>query len=125
VIPLLRISQARQAYVLEENGVSQFLDHPTISSFAFHQLVRSGTSGVNPMVLHPLGPYLTQLVRSQITGGYSWCNVRLLEKGDRLPPRRLDPQREDGRRSEEMERTASVMSLDANGYYFCRAHNVN
>lgn len=69
VLPLLRISQERQAFVLRNNHVAPFLDFPSVSSFAFQQMIASATRGVNAMTLYPLGPFLSQLVRDSITGG--------------------------------------------------------
>lgn len=80
VIPLLRISQEREAFVLNESQAAPFHDHPTISSFAFNQMMRSGTRGSNAMVLHPLGPVLSQLIRKHITGGCYKREKRMLNK---------------------------------------------
>lgn len=49
--------------------------------------------------------------------GPSWCTIRLLSKGDRLPARRVDPLHEDAEMEERMEVTKTIISLDANGLY--------
>lgn len=120
--PLLRICLRRHAFVMGQAGVSSYLDHPSLSSQAFNEMLRSAMHGTNPMTLYPLGPFLTRLIRSQICGGASWVNHRKIQVGDVIPPQRMSPHYEDGLRSDEMEKVVSIVTIDCKLEYASHFH---